>query len=262
MTHLLINMFFIDSDSEVLLIENFKEFFELLGISNKIEFINKPTSYREVVIPERGFLEKDNNCQQFKNMIEHIYHNIQPDNAWKTFDKNFLTRSQFDKALKNEFGMEAIDSFFYNNNYKIIYPEKLTLSYMIYLLRNAEVCATMAGTPQHNLLFSYEGQQITILEKNAFINSYTIALNQFKKFKATYINANISLYSVDIGCGPFIFSYTYKGMLEKYAKDHNMNSCDKKYIQKKYLKKCLRKYMKSYRALYYNKWYMSRNNIN
>ena len=47
-------VFFLDENEEREIKGNYREFLELLKIWDKLEIINKPTAYREVIVPELG----------------------------------------------------------------------------------------------------------------------------------------------------------------------------------------------------------------
>ena len=51
---------------------NYLEFLKLLGIDNKVEIINKPTKYSEVVVPEDGLVYEEYYTEEFKKMYEYV----------------------------------------------------------------------------------------------------------------------------------------------------------------------------------------------
>lgn len=246
-------VFFINKDETREIQGNYKEFFELLGIGEKIEIINTPTRYREVIVPELGYKWRDYFSQNYKNIFETIAQNINVNPDWQKYEKIFFTRSRLPKAHDMEFGIEAIDSFFVNNGYELISPERISLSQLIYLIRNANVCASVSGSLPHNLLFAKDGQKLTIIERVTMNNEIQVDVNRIKKLDVTYIDANVALYPVDMS-GPFIA--VYDGSLKKYAEDNSLMPPDKSYTEKKYIVKCFKKYIKSYRKNYGYQWFM------
>ena len=48
-------VFFIEENSARQITGNYKQFLELIGVWGKVEIINVPTKYREVIVPERSF---------------------------------------------------------------------------------------------------------------------------------------------------------------------------------------------------------------
>lgn len=248
-------VFFIKENEKREISGNYKEFFQLLGIWDKLEIINKPTQYREVLVPERGYKWRIYFSQQYKNIFNTIADNITINPQWKSYEKIFFTRSQLASANFTDIGTPMVDSFFFNNNYKIVSPEKISLSELIFLIRNAKECASISGSLPHNMLFGYDSQKLIIIERNILNNEIQADINNIKQLNTTYIDANLGLYTVNIGFGPFLLCY--KGLLEKYAKDNNLNPPDSQYISDKYIKKCLQKYMKTYNRAYHYEWFMS-----
>ena len=247
-------VFFIDFEETREIKGNYKEFFELLGIWNKIEIINKATQYKKVIVPDLGYKWLDYYSDQYKNIFNRIADNIKINSEWESKEKIFLTRSYLKKAQKVEFGLDMLDNYYIKNGYEVIAPENLTLSHLIYLIRNAKICASISGTLPHNMLFAKDNQKLVIIERNIINNEIQANINIIKQLYVTYIDENIAIYPVHIGHGPFIFSYS--GLLEKYTKDNNYIPPKEKYCSNIYLKRCFKKYMKEYRAFYHYQWFM------
>lgn len=247
-------VFFVSEDEQRGLYGNYKEFFELLGVYNKIEIINKPTTFNEVIIPERGYKWREYYSDEYKNIFDTIAKNIKIDFDLNKYEKIFFTRSQLNKVSETEFGTEMIDNFFEKNGYKIIAPEKYSLSEMIFYIRNAKICAFVSGSLPHNMLFGNDGQELIILERNIYNNEIQVDVNHIKDLNVTYIDANIGIYPINLGYGPFIMSY--RGMLERFCTDNNMTPPDEKFYTKQYLKKCFKKYIKCYKRAYCYQWFM------
>lgn len=247
-------VFFVNSEENRTLKGNYREFFELLGVLDKIEIINTPTQYREVVVPELGYKWREYYSDEHKQIFDTIAQNIRIKPEWKRYDKIYLTRSQLAKAAELEFGLDMLDDFFSKNGYKVISPEKISLSEMIYYIRNAEICASISGSLPHNMLFANDNQKLTIVERNIYNNEIQVDVNNIKSLNATYIDANIAIYPINLGYGPFIMSY--KGLLEKYAEDNKLNPPDSKHYSQKCLKKHFQSYMREYRKAYHYQWFM------
>ncbi len=247
-------VFFTAADTNYELKGNYLEFFRLLGILDKLEIINTPTTYREVVIPELGYRAVTYFSEKYNNIFHTIADNIVPDPSWKPADKVFLSRGQLNKAAMFECGHDMLDNYFAANGYLVAAPETLSLSYMIYLIRHASVCAAVSGTLPHNMLFGKDGQKLIILEKNVINNEIQVNINHIKKLDATYIDANIAIYSVNIGHGPFIMAYN--AQMEAFTADSGYVPPDQKYTSEKYLKRCFQRYMSAYRSGYRYEWSM------
>ena len=246
-------VFFIDENEEREIKGNYKEFFELLGVWDKIEIINKPTRYREVVVPELSYKGRTYYSQEYKDIFETIAANVKVESNWERSNKVFFTRSQLPKAREMEFGIKVLDSFYKNNGYTIVAPEKITLSKLIYLIRNAEICTSVSGTLPHNMLFARDHQRLVILERLTMNNDFQVDFNRMKSFDVTYIDSNLALYPVDFS-GPSIIYYN--GLLKKYAEDNQLQPPDNEYCKQKYYDKCFKKYFKAYRKKYGYQWFM------
>ena len=233
---------------------NFKEFLQLLGVYEKIEIINKPTRYKEVIIPELGYKRRTYFSEQQNKVYDKIFENVELKPEWVPYQKIYFSRSKLKCINKKEFGLEMIDDYYKKNGYEIVYPEKISLSYLVFLIRNASEVATLSGSLPHNMLFARDGQKLTIIERNILNNEIQVDVNIIKRLDVVYIDANIAIYPISLGYGPFIMSY--KGMLEKYTDDKKYSSPDIKYYEDKYLKKCFIKYMRAYRKAYNYNWFM------
>lgn len=246
-------VFFLNENEEREIKGNYKEFLKLLKIWDKLEIINKPTIYREVLVPEMAFRCRTYYSPKFLDIFETIAGNVTIDPSWKRLEKIYYSRSHLKKGNNFEFGFEALDDFFQRNGYTILYPEKVPLSQMIFYIRNAEVVATLSGSLPHNMLFASKGQKVEILERCVLNNDFQVNVNRMKELQATYIDANIPIYTVDM-CGPFIMGYN--DYMARFAADHGFVPPDAKYCTEKHFLSCFVKYMKSYQDLYRHQWYM------
>ena len=247
-------VFFTEYGRERQLKGNYEEFFKLLGIYSRIEIINKPTKYNCVIVPELAYKWRSYYSQSFKAIFDRIVHNVKPRPEWIKHEKIFFTRSEIKNISKKEFGLDMLDDYFRRNGYTIISPEKISLSYLIYLIRYSEICSTLSGSLAHNMLFAEDGKKLIIIERNVLNNEIQVDINRMKKFSFIYIDANIGIYPVKIGYGPFIM--TYLGRLEQFSKDFNYVSPNRKYLTKRYLKHCFKQYMKEYRRVWGYQWLM------
>lgn len=246
-------VFFRDEGQSTECFGNYREFLELLGVWDKVEIINSPTRYKEIIVPELGYKWRDYYSENYKKIFDTISNNIKIKPEWRSFDKLFFTRTQLKGAKKKEFGYEMIDSFFQNNGFTIVSPEKMTLSELVYLIRNAKICASISGSLPHNMLFGKDGQILVVVERVTMNNEIQVDVNLMKSLNVTYIDANVALYPVDMG-GPFIAAYSRE--LRKYTEDNKLVPPNEKYLSDGYMKKCFRKYMKCYKSIYGYQWYM------
>lgn len=232
---------------------NYKEFFTLLNIWDRLEFVNTPTTYREVIVPELGFQRKQYYSPLYVDIFDTVAENIQIDPSWKPLKKLYFSRSQLKKATAVEFGFETFDNFFEKNGYTVLYPETLSLSRMIYYIRNAETVASVSGSLPHNMLFGRHGQKLEILERCVFNNDWQVCVNIMRQLHTTYIDGNLSLYTVPM-TGPFMAGYN--SIAQRFAADHQYLAPDAQYCSEQYHRNCLKKYMHAYQDLFRYRWFL------
>lgn len=229
---------------------NYLEFFQLLGIWDKLEFVNRPTTYREVIVPDLSFRRFGAYSSKFLDIFNTIANNA-PVPSEKMPQKIYMSRSHWHKDV--EFGFEALDNLLKKNGFTILYPENIPLSKMIHYIRNADIVASDSGSTPHNMMFGKQGQKLIILERCAIIDDWQPPVNRIKELQTTYIDANIAIYTVPM-TGPFIMGYT--DMVQQYVQDNHYLPPDSKFLTKKYFRSCFKGYMNAYADLYHYRWFI------
>ena len=250
-------VFFLQNNEKRVISKNYQEFFELLGIWDKVSFINSPTQYREVIVPELGYNRTAYYTEPFKDIFSKISNEALTKERKKTltsYSKIFFSRSQIKNIRKKELGLDLLDNFFQKNGYKILYPEKISLSELLFYIKKADVIATSSGSVHHNILFAEDNKKIILIERNVINNEIQVDINRMKNLFVDYIDANIPIYPVHVGYGPFITAYNK--YLEQYSIESGMNPPDTKYRSKRYLEKLFKGYMHSYINAYKFQWVM------
>ena len=246
-------VFILEENAQREITGNYREFLQLLGIWDKLEFINKPTAFREVLVPELSLRFLTYYSPKYREMFDVIADNVVADPSWKPLEKIYYSRSQFAKGIPFEFGYDLLDDFFAKNGYTILYPEKVPLSQMIFYIRNAKVVASLSGTLPHNMLFGKNGQKVEIVERCTINDDNQVDINRIRQLQVVPIDANIPIYPINF-VGPFIMGFTAE--LQRFAEDNGYVAPDDKYLTEKYLKKCFVRYMKAYKDLYRYNWFM------
>lgn len=246
-------VFFIEEGSDREISGNYLEFLKLLKIWDRLEIINKPVTYREVIVPELGIVCRESYTPKLVKVFDAVAENVVPDPTWETPEKIFYSRSQFAKGKPFEFGFECIDNFFEKNGYTILYPEKVPLSRMIHYIRNSKVVASLSGSLPHNMLFANQGQKLEIVERLVINDDNQTDVNRLRELDVTYIDANMPIYAVNF-VGPVIMGYTEQ--LQSFAEDNAYDAPDARYLTEGYRKQCFCRYMKAYQDLYNNRWFM------
>lgn len=198
---------------------NYIEFLKLLGIDNKVEIINRPTKYAEVVIPEEGLVYNEYYTEEFKKMYEYINQKALSQYNGPKYDKVFFSKRKCEISIISNLNEKFVDKFFEKNGYKIFYPERLTLIETIGIMQNAKYFCALSSSLAHNQLFGHENQTMISIEKQAFYNPYQIFVANITGCECVFIDACRSVFTVG-AAGPFIFDYT--DYLDKYVKDNNM----------------------------------------
>lgn len=209
----------IGTDEKILLDGNYSEFLKLLGIYDKCIIIQRPVRYRKVIIPERGIFKSSYWSEEYSRLFDYAIERIcsAEENLPRNENKRiFLSRT---KLGRNDLGSKDMDLFFAKNGYSILYPERISLSALINIMNRAEVVASISGSTAHNFLFLPPHKHGIIIEKFALVNDYQYGINISRRLEVTHIDANLSLFAVSPGAGPFILCSN--GYLQKFAKDSN-----------------------------------------
>ena len=245
-------VFFLDENEAREIKGNYRLFLELLKIWDKLEILNQPTTYREIIGPELGIHMRTAYTPKLTRVFDAAAANVQPDLSWETPEKIYFSRSQFQKGKPFEFGFDSLDNFYEKNGYTILYPEKVPLDRMIHYIRNAKVVASLSGSLPHNMLFARQGQTVEIVERLVISDDNQTDVNRMRDLNVIYIDANIPLYPIDF-VGPFIMGYTPE--LQRFAADNGYAPPDEKYLTEKHYKHCFVQYMKAYSDLYRYNWF-------
>lgn len=204
-------LFFADSPKSMTPTGNFREFFEILGIWDKLVICDKPIAVEHLVVPDVSFEHPVYYSKEFLRVFEAIRE--------KCFDKSefhsstncckiFMTRSQLPNAKNSSININELDKLFAANGFEIIAPEQLTLRELVTKIGNATTIASVSGTLAHNLLFCNPDAEFIIAERTAANNEYQVGINLIMGIEPTYIDCFMlpwPMASVDM---LFLFSKT------------------------------------------------------
>ena len=228
---------------------NFKLFFNLLGISERIILLNKATQYNKVIIPERSFQYRRFYSPKYLKIIDKVIENALISKATVGVQSRiYLTRSKFKKAQRTEVGLEMLDNFFANNGYQIISPENMPLDEFICRLRTADICAAESGTVAHNFIFCSKEQNTIVIERQAMVNDVQTSIEVLRDFKTVYVEGHLTLHSIYSGAGPFFLCYTPR--MKMFAENMGYMPPDKRFVDFNYIRKCFVDYKAIYSCLY------------
>ena len=235
---------------------NFGEFLRLLGIADKVEIINRPVKYRDVIVPELGYKRKEYYSDQYKRVFDVVATNAIKEYSIneKVSGKIYLSRGRFRKALQAETGLDMLDDYFARNGFELLYPEKTSLSEMICCIRNADICAAESGTVPHNMLFARDEQKLVIIERQSIVTEIQADIDRIKDLDVTYIDGHYTIYPVSAGYGPYMLAFNR--WLKQYSLDHGYLPPAEEYLSENYLRTCFQQYMHVYRQAYGYRWGM------
>lgn len=235
---------------------NYKEFFRILGLLDKIEFISSPVAFRTVIVPELSWSLQHHFSEEFNLVFDELVRIVSENSSYDKGhfpQKVFFTRSKLNTSFLCELGIEILDDFFRRNGFEIIAPETLNLTQTILLMQNAEVVASASGSTAHNILFGKKKQKLIIAERNVINNDFQPGINLVRCIDAVYIDSFLTINSVNLGLGPFFYYPTT--YLLNFAGDNGYVGPDNKFLSERYLKNNLKKYFRTWKKFYHRQWY-------
>ncbi|MCR4754331.1 MAG: glycosyltransferase family 61 protein [Lachnospiraceae bacterium] len=200
---------------------NYDRFLELLGVNeNRIVSIDRPTRFKEVIVPDEGRLSSKNiHSGKWYAIFDKVVENAQYDK--KNIPKKvYFSRSRFGKP---ELGEEEIQRNFEINGYAVVYPERLSLDEQIGIFQCAEEVVSQNSSICMNVVFAKEGLKWLIINKYSAIHDNFTELRYRKKLDLTYIDAysdRFNKYGNMIGTMPYLVSFNEN--LKRYFMDHSM----------------------------------------
>ena len=143
--------------------------FDLLSLpEDRIIIVDKPTQFKSIVVPDQSALIKEDFTSKFMLPYEKIASRIVPRGDVK---KLFLTRGR-DLSTKNYLAnQEYFEEFYRARGFKVVAPEKLSISEQIALITGANEIATYLGTLAHWSLFCRPSTKFTMLTRYDTFNT-------------------------------------------------------------------------------------------
>lgn len=138
------------------------DFFRLLGINeNRICFIDKPTQFAKIIIPEESIHSWDSYTKEYLIPYQKITQKINPGNIKKVY----LTRTALDQGGALCCNEEYFEKFYKQKGFSIVAPEQYTIDEQISILYGAEEIVTTLGSLSHFAMFCKKGTRFTILTR-------------------------------------------------------------------------------------------------
>ncbi len=147
-----------------------KEFFELLGIADQIEFIRKPTVFKTLYLPEAALVFNQSYACEYLLPFEKIRQNLNGQISADSPKKIFLSRAALqDRAV---IGQDVVEKWFKGQGYVSVIAEKLSLTQQVKLVLGADEIAGINGSAMHLLLFGKGKKTKTIMRNGPFNATY------------------------------------------------------------------------------------------
>ena len=177
---------------------------ELLGIpKEKIEVVEEPTRYEQIIVPDEAFVSFSGYMPEFKKPFQEIAKRVAKESTPK---KIYLTRTAFQENDEIErpryiINEEYFEDFFSRRGFAVVRPEQLDLKDQIALIYGADEIVATLGTLTHMLLFARPDVTATILIRDTplFIQSN---VDQACGIEPYYVDADSNPLPVDHEHGP------------------------------------------------------------
>lgn len=213
-------LFFADKNVKLPLKGNYKEVFELLGISDKVIIADAPVSVHRLIVPDIALEHPVKYSTEFLSPFLTIKERINRTKPRSYSTKVFLTRSRLPKASRNEINIEYLDRFFADNGYEIVAPEQLSVSELTHKLHSASVIASVSGSTAHNFLFAPNDARFIVIERSAACNPFQIPIDMLTGNNHTYIDSFV-LPRIAPATGS-LFLYSATAQLQQFISDNSM----------------------------------------
>ena len=168
----------------------------LLGISeDRILIVNKPTVFKEIVIPERSLCPGKYYTREYTDTVDRMINSVCKDRKYINYKykKIFFSRKKIVGFSYTEIGNKNIEKFFKKNGFKIIYPERCTPEEQIAYIHNCDMFASADGSIAHNLIFARPKTEAIILNRRNYVNTPQYILNQTRNISSIYIDVCLAL---------------------------------------------------------------------
>ena len=229
------------------------DFIRMAGFEEKVIFIDRPTQFKRVIVPEPSFT-RDWYSNQFCKTMNVIKRNAlkEPIDFMETPEKIFLSRSHFERAKSAEGGLELLDDYFKENGFTIIYPEEISLAQMVRIMQNAKVCASESGSITFNTLFANANLEVIVIERIPLFSDGNLLTNLSPAKRIAYVDGCYVLYPGGVG-GACMLGFTDE--FERFTNDNGYCSPSPPYLEADYKNKCLEIYQKRYDMMNtYKQW--------
>ena len=252
------------ADSETKEEKCFLDFVRAFGFPlEKLERITRPTQFRQVIVPEQSFRLHDKFHKKHAEVLARIRQNLPLEkNDLYRIEKKQHPRQTVWLWLKNKLGLIRpgdykriyllkdpaftsqgtprfsdmhIGRIFKKNGYKLVNPERISVTEVVKVLGLCEDFAAQSGTNAHQVWWMNDRSKVTVLNRSRHACQIQNTLSQMKDMDTTYVDASFNLLPVGWMNGPFLMCVTT--YLERFFKERHF-----KYVprnEKKFIKEHL-----------------------
>ena len=230
-----------------------EKLFELAGLPrDRYEFIERPTQFRQVIVPEQSAYFAESAAYP---IWPKIYETLRANAAAacagsvETYDKIYLTRTKLPKA--REFNEQYFEQVFSENGYHIMSPETLPLEQQIYMIGSAKEIACTMGTLSHMAVFADKGIRLACILRNPFERMRgQMLINTIRELDACLIEGTKNLLPVSHPHGVFLFFGTryFREYLDDYGLKYDPSQIDNEETLRSYMYDYLMQYADYYEA--------------
>ncbi len=199
---------------------NYLGLLELIGFDrDRIIRVDRPTRFKQVIVPERSHVPETYYTGEFREFYEYVKSKVELD--LPAYPKIYFTRCGNSDLDSHDFGEDNLREIFRENGFHVIEPSQYTVKEQIWIIKNADVIATVSGSLTHNLVFAKDEVELIVLNRQGYpmlTHLYQGAINQMRNAHVTHIEASYRLLPVN-GAGPNIFYISDE--LIRFLKDND-----------------------------------------
>ena len=199
-------------------------FFDVLGLAReRVEVIDRPTSFKEIIIPDESCYILTHASRKWLETFEYMKENVRRQLPASPYEKIYLSRTKFQKFGTGDGLNEAYyENFFAERGFHVVYPETLPFAEQINVIMHAKEIACVFGTLSHMALFAQNGiRQINIM-RTTELWIHQAVINQVKELDFYWIEGTINPLATPHNYGYFLYYPTkyFKAFLDSQGIDY------------------------------------------
>lgn len=210
--------------------------FKLLDIpKERILFIEKPTQFKNVIIPEESILSWSDFYEESRICYDYIRKNI----AVSKIKKIYLSRTQLEDNKTICVNEEYFEQFYRKKGFEIISPERYSIEQQVSFISNADEIVCILGSLSHFAIFCKPNAELTVLcrTSNETLQPQ-ILVNQLSRIKCNIVDVSLNFLPADrvagveyIGVSEQFKKFVYDKYGEVVLGDEDLNNPILKYLK-------------------------------